>query len=194
MSYLPNKSYSQSRNAVELHVGRFKTFLKQVVVSRKDHSFPTMTVIQLQTLCDAICGILNSQPLGPKTLLTANHFINPNAHACDFQISHDVPTEYVDRLRSYLDKFREMRVEVMESNYLKFVETMKGRKNFRGLVEGDSVWFYKNPDNKSEGICYGTVLEKHGSDYMIETSSGVKLTLPYMRLYLFLRGDFDYCV
>ena len=82
---------------------------------------------------------------------------------------------------------------MIPKEYGKFLEFMQGNKRHRGLETGDFVWWHKNPNNTAEGILYGEIARKMGSDFVVRTSRGLELTLPYERIYLFLRGEHDFC-
>ena len=52
------------------------------------------------------------------------------------------------------------------------------------------MWFFKNPDNKRQGILFGRVTDKQGSNFNVDVSTGGKTKLPYQRIYL-IEGQED---
>ena len=60
----------------------------------------------------------------------------------------------------------------------------KGQPPIAGSPNRESVWFYKNPDNKRSGILFGTVVKREGTDSLVTIASGGQTTLSPERISL----------
>ena len=60
----------------------------------------------------------------------------------------------------------------------------KGRPKENGPEIGQVIWFFKNPDHKNKGILFGKIINKSGSDFVVEVSTGGITTIPPQRIRL----------
>ena len=91
-------------------------------------------------------------------------------------------TRYENSMRSLAESVQTVRLANLEEQDL----LQKGMQKTSEPKEGQTIWFYKNPDDKKCGITFGTVQCRDVSDYVIKVPNGDEIKLGPEILYLIL--------
>ena len=129
---------------------------------------------------------LNSIPYQTTSLVSPESIVNLRSQVEDYRIPQSREASTTKKtVRALADVLQEVRLAILEHGDL----LQKGVQNNAEPQENQTVWYYKNPDDKKCGIIIGSIKSKDGSDYIVKMPSGEEVKLSPSRLYMIHRQE-----
>ena len=135
--------------------------------STTKHNLAALDPQKFYALLDIICAYINRHPYSNKTLICPLALIYPQALVHDFVVTNC--NDKYDQLNRYLNIFRDIRTQVLKTDYLSYLQThYKGSACLRQLEKNDIV-FIENKAKIGQGsLMFGKIIQSVGSDYILQ--------------------------
>ena len=180
-----NCPFTKQRNYVERRIKDIKALLGQVQIFSPNTKL-ALVPQEWDNLILLIESHLNNVPYKKDSLLTPSGILNPRQVARFYTIPES--SLYHDsKLGELSRKLNDIRLtQLLEDSKLQVK-----KQQIREPKVGQSVWYYKNQDQKGLGIIFGVIHSRVGSDFLVDMSRGGQEKVSGIRLFLIYDKDND---